>query len=335
MKNFLHFLLILLGIIVLGVVILGIVEPKNITIQRSIVIDAPKEAISEQIIKFKNWPHWSPWYQMDSTMKLTYYGEDGQLGSGFHWEGDKNKTGTGDMKNIGTKPGEIDYQIITTVPWENSSPGTFKLTDTGTGQTKLSWDITMHFSFPMNAMLMFMKMDKLLGSDFEKGLANLKKYVEANPGNTSGIVIQEVQFPGHTYEGMRSTVAWADISKFCGDIYSKVGKEAGARISGLATGLFYTWDTVGHKTDMAAVFPVSDTSKLTAGATRMHVPASGAYMAVQKGGYSNSMAYHTALGKYAVSKGHKVNLVLEEYVVTPMQEKDSSKWVTNIYYLHD
>src|SRR4051812_19038405 len=116
MRKFLRFLLVLLGIIVLGIIILGIVEPKEITVSRSTVISAPKDVIWEQIVKFKNWPNWSPWYAMEPTVEMTYFGEDGKEGSYYHWVG--KKTGEGNMKNAGMKDGELDWALSFIKPFK-------------------------------------------------------------------------------------------------------------------------------------------------------------------------------------------------------------------------
>jgi hypothetical protein len=173
----------------------------------------------------------------------------------------------------------------------------------------------------------------MLGADFSKGLANMKKYCETQAASMPQVQIQETQFAAHTYAGVRKVVGWNDMSKFFMDTYPALGKEAGKKIIGPAAGLYWAWDTSKHSGDMAAVFPVSDTSKPIKGATFFYVPASKAYMTVLKGGYSGEMAAHSAMVKYEMNKGQKHTLVIEEYISGPGTEKDSTKWITNIYYL--
>lgn len=84
---------------------------------------------------------------------------------------------------------------------------------------------------------------------------------------------------------------------------------------------------------MMGVFPIADTSKPLKGATFVNVPASKAFMAVHMGGYAASAAVHAAMGKHIKETVSKMNCVIEEYIKGPHEEKDSTKWVTNIYYL--
>jgi len=178
MKGFLRFLLALLGIVVLGILVLGIIEPKDFTLTRSIVINAPKPVVKEQVVIFKNWHNWSPWYKKDSLVQMTYFGTDGTQGSGYHWVGTSSQTGEGIMTNTGMTGDKMNFTLRMIKPMQAESPGYFNVADTANGQTVVTWSITMHHGYPMNAINAFM--DKMLGPDFDNGLQYMKTYVEAN-----------------------------------------------------------------------------------------------------------------------------------------------------------
>lgn len=332
MKKVLAFIGILILVVIVAVIVLGIIEPKDVTIQRNTIIKADKGYVFDEVSKFKNWPHWSPWFAADSTIKVTYQGEDGQPGSSYHWVGDEKKTGEGDMRNTGIKDGEMDFKISFIKPFKSEATGMLQTTDAGNGETKVTWTMHSHMNFPMNAVLACMNMDKMVGKDFEHGLANLKAYAEANA--TGYVAIQDAQFPGHIYAGIRKTMPMADMMKFFADSYGMLGKALNSQIAGPAAGLFYKWDTVARQTDMAAVFPVMDTTKPVKGVAFINIPASKAYMVEYVGGYSGSAKAHTALMKHVMEKNAKLSLVIEEYKVGPYQSKDSNKYVTDVYYLY-
>jgi hypothetical protein len=331
MKKFIRFVIVLVLILVAAILILGVIEPTNVVVVRTTVIKAPKDVVFEQISKFHNWPNWSPWYRMDSSVKLNYFGSDGQPGSGYTWEGNQ-KVGSGEMRDSNINGTQMTYAFKMIKPYKKSANGYFNAEDTA-GMTKVTWSMTAHMPYPMNAMDAFMNMDKLLGGDFESGLNNLKQYVESHNTGASSVEVKEVDFPAHTYEGVRSMVNWSDMHKFFMDSYSMLGKDIGGKINGAAAGLYFTWDTVNKRSDMAAVFPVVDTTMAVKGAQFFHAGPGKAVMAVQKGGYSQAMKYHMAIAQYMAAKGMKPGLVIEEYPVTQQQEPDSNKWVTNIYYL--
>jgi len=337
LMKFLRVLIIIPVILAVIVGILALVAPKEVAVTRSATINAPRDVVFANMTHFKNWDKWSPWHEMDPNMKITYMGEDGTPGSGYHWVGSEGKDmGEGEMTNSGISGDTMRYKLSFLKPWKSEADGMFIAEDAGNGMTKATWHFHTKPTFPGNIFALFMDMDKMLGKDFQHGLDNLKKLAEAGGGNaagsTSDMKIEETQFPGHDYAGIRQTVKWEDMSKFFGDSYEKLGKAAGADINGTASGIYYTWDTVKHSADMAAAMPVSKEVK-AAGISMIKIPASKAYMIVYHGGYTGSGKAHEALGAKVHADGKKASLVLEEYVKGPADEKDSTKWVTNIYYL--
>jgi effector-binding domain-containing protein len=330
--KFFRFVGILLLIVIVLVVVLGIIEPKDTTVERSTTVNAPQAVVMDQITHFKNWNNWSPWYKMDPNTKMDYIGTDGEPGSGFHWVSDK--TGEGTMTNAGVENGTMKYDLKFAKP-KMEMDGSFK-TEEANGQTKVTWTLHKHTGFPMNAMNAFMSMDKMMGPDFESGLKGIKEYAEAHANDNANVAgITETQFPGHLYCGVRKLNNWSDMSKFFMDTYPMLGKELNNSIRGAGTGLYWTWDTVKHQTDMAAVFPVADSSKKVKGTSYFNIPASSACMITYTGPYSGMMAPHTALMKYCASKNMKVKLVIEEYLKSGHDVKDSTQFVTAIYYLCD
>ena len=334
MKKFVRFVLVLIGIVVLGVLALGIIEPKEVVVTRSATIKAHSDVVFEQIVKFKNWPNWSPWYKMDSgRMKLSYEGTDGQPGSSFHWEGSEN-TGAGDVKNTSVNGTTLDYELNYTRPYAMNTTCMMKAApDTNPNNTKVTWSCTISMSFPWNASFVVMNWDKFLGGDFESGLANLKNYLETHTQQIPNIEVKEVDYPAHTFEVIHKNIFWTDITKFCNDAYDIVAQDVGGKVEGTQVGVYYTWDTINHRTDCAVGFPVSDTTMPVKGTTFIHAGPSKACMTVQKGAYSTSMQYHAAITNYMTAKALPHTMVIEEYSTGPKNEPDTNKWVTNIYYL--
>lgn len=335
MRKFILFVVVLVVIAVAAILALGIYEPKDITVARTTLIKAPKEEVFQQIVLFKNWVNWSPWYKMDSgNMKMAYYGTDGQPGSGYTWEG-SDKTGAGNMGDSAVNGTQMTYKLTFTKPDRGTAWGDMIATDTA-AMTKVTWTWHMHFPFPFNAVLVCLNMDKMLGGDFEAGLNNMKAYVESHTAAATppvAIEVKEVDYPGHIFEGIRNTVPMSGMMKLFDDARGEVTTEAGTKINGPFAGIFYTWDMEKMSTDMMACFPVADSSVQIKGASFVCVPASKAVMAVERGGYGKSMETHNAIKKYMAAKGLMQSFVIEEYVTDKATEPDSNKWVTNVYYL--
>lgn len=335
--KFLRVLIIIIVILAVIVGILSLVAPKEVTVSRSATINAPKDVVFNHMSHFKDWDKWSPWHEMDPNMTITFKGEDGTVGSGYHWVGtEEKKTGEGEMTNTGLSGDTMKYSLNFLKPFKSTADGMFIAEDAGNGMTKATWQFHTKPTFPGNIFALFMNMDKMLGKDFEHGLDNLKKLAEAggstSGGSVAGMQIEETQFAAHSYAGIRQMVKWEDMSRFFSESYEKLGKAAGPDINGPAAGLFYKWDTVAHNADAVAAMPVSKEVKAD-GVTMIKVPASKAYMIVYKGGYTGSMKAHEALNEKVRAAGRKADLIIEEYIKGPAEEKDSTKWVTNIYYL--
>jgi len=147
-------------------------------VERSIAIAAPPERIFEAIADFHRWTAWSPWEGLDPNMVRTYSGAEEGLGAIYEWEG-KRKVGKGRMEVVQVAaPTRVDIQINFIKPFKSQNQSTFTLTPDGDG-TNVTWSMVGPKTFATKVMGIFTSMDKLVGGDFEKGLAQLKASSEA------------------------------------------------------------------------------------------------------------------------------------------------------------
>jgi hypothetical protein len=330
MNKFIRFSIFLILIVAALVLTLAIVEPNDVTVSRSIVIRASKETVYEQISKFKNWQNWSTLLQNDTSAKITYKGTDGLPGSTLEWAGDDGISGTGVIKNVSLEENLLHYTFTVSKPASMDADGILSVKDTG-DYTKVTWTFHKHFPFIANAMLIVFDLDKYMGGDFERSLQKLRSYVETDVEPV--IDIKEVEYAGGLIAGIRDTVNQDDISIFFGDTYSLFIKTPASKITGAPVGLFYEWDKVHSKTDVFAGFPVADTDIPVNGITFSQVTPSRAFKAIHKGDYTGLKKVHEALNKHLAQKGLTKWLTVEEYVVYNGTEKETSKWITNVYVL--
>lgn len=169
---------IVIGLVVVIAAFLGFVatRPSEFTITRSTSINAPAEIVFEHINDFHEWQGWSPWDKIDADLKRTYSGPNAGVGATYHWEG--KETGEGEMKITDSKPGEhvgLALNFMKPFPAENTVD--FDLVKEGEG-TKTTWRMNGKSNFMSKLFGTFVNMDKMVGADFEKGLADLKKHAE-------------------------------------------------------------------------------------------------------------------------------------------------------------
>jgi len=174
----------IVGIIVLvivaaiaAVLIIAATRPDTFRIMRSATIQAPPERIFPLINDFHNWTRWSPWEKLDPALQRSYSGAASGKGAAYAWQGN-NKVGQGRMEIVdAAPPSRVTIKLDFIKPFEAHNMVDFTLQPQG-GATGVSWD--MHGPLPLMArvMHMFMNMDRMVGKDFEKGLASLKAEAE-------------------------------------------------------------------------------------------------------------------------------------------------------------
>lgn len=335
------FLRVLLIIIVIIVVILGVltmVAPTSMSAKRSAVINAPREVVFKNISTFENLHKWGPWDRKDPAMKTSIEGTDGTVGAKWMWDGNK-EVGQGEQTFTKIEPGkEVDMHLHFIKPYDGHAESNLMVADTTEG-TLVTWQFSSNMPRPWNIMGLFMNMDAAIGKDFEAGLSNLKELSEKDAASAattgSSYKINEMDIPAKVFVGKRATVAIPDIGKFFADNLMKIStdaQKAKLEVTGPPSGIFYTFDTVNMKSDMAAVFPVKEVKSAPKGWQVINVPAGKAFVVDYFGDYNKAGAVYNQLGMYADQKSMKMKWAIEEYLNDPMVEKDTAKWETKIYY---
>lgn len=169
-----------IAVAVLLIVLIAVIasRPDTFSIQRSTVVAAPAPVVFAQVNEFKKWQAWSPWEAMDPNMARTYEGPAAGEGAKYAWQGN-DKVGSGNMTIVSSHPpAHIGIRLEFTAPMEAVNQTDFKFNEEG-GGTHVTWVMRGENSFVGKAFSLFFDMDKMVGADFEKGLANLKQVSEA------------------------------------------------------------------------------------------------------------------------------------------------------------
>lgn len=172
-----------LALLVFGIVVLSVVvamQPAELKVTRSLDINAPTERIFEQVNDFHKWDAWSPWAKLDPNMKVTYTGPDSGVGASYAWSGN-DEVGEGKMTIKNTHPPKylaIDLEFIK--PFEAKNLTQFEFKTMGE-KTNVTWTMVGKKNFIMKAFCLVIDLDKAIGTDFEKGLAQLKTVSETAP----------------------------------------------------------------------------------------------------------------------------------------------------------
>ncbi|HSV39233.1 MAG TPA: SRPBCC family protein [Nocardioidaceae bacterium] len=144
------------------------------TVERSATLSAPPLAVYALIEDFHRWVEWSPWEELDPDVQRTYSGTTHGVGAIYAWSGNK-KAGQGRMEISEAVPGrKVRIRLAFVKPFKSSNVTTFTLTEEGKG-TRVVWQMVGPKPFMMRMLGFVFNMDKLVGKDFEKGLAKLEQ----------------------------------------------------------------------------------------------------------------------------------------------------------------
>jgi len=150
--------------------------PDTFTVERTTKINAAPEAIWVKVGDLTQWNDWSPWAEMDPNMNTVYTGDPGAVGSTSSWTGNR-KVGEGSMAiTASDAPNKLDVDLKFVKPFKAENDVEMRIADDGT----VTWRMHGELNFMTKLMGRFGKtMDKMVGPDFDKGLAKLKSIVEA------------------------------------------------------------------------------------------------------------------------------------------------------------
>ena len=168
---------IVVVVLVAAVLAMAMTKADSFRVQRKTSIQAPPDKIFPLINDFKHWGSWSPYEKKDPAMKRAFSGEASGKGAVYEWDGN-NQVGKGRIEIIDTAaPSRVTIKLDMIKPMEGQNIVDFTLELQG-GATQLTWAMRGSYAYMAKLMGLFCDMDKMIGKDFEAGLANLKTLAE-------------------------------------------------------------------------------------------------------------------------------------------------------------
>ena len=149
---------------------------KTFRVSRETTVAAPPERVHALINDLHEWQKWSPWEGLDPAMDRAYAGPSSGVGATYAWKGNR-QAGEGRMEITGSDPEHVGVDLLFAAPMKAHNQVDFTLTPKGDG-THVEWAMSGPLNFVMRMMSRFWSMDKMVGRDFEKGLAQLKRVAE-------------------------------------------------------------------------------------------------------------------------------------------------------------
>src|SRR5438874_2964714 len=169
--------LIVVGVVVMALGAVVAMQPSEFRVVRTATIAAPAPAVFNHVNDFHNWAAWNPWAARDPGMKQTYAGAPAGTGAVYTWAGNR-QVGEGRMTLTESRPSElIRIRLEFLKPLAGVSTAEFTFRPQGK-QTVVTWSMAGRNNFMAKAIHLVMNMDRMIGGNFEQGLARMKAVVE-------------------------------------------------------------------------------------------------------------------------------------------------------------
>ncbi|PKP23227.1 MAG: hypothetical protein CVU05_00270 [Bacteroidetes bacterium HGW-Bacteroidetes-21] len=329
MKSLKWIMIILISIIAIALIIAAFL-PSSYKVERKTEINASFEKIAPLITDLKMWDKWSPWKAADSAAIYTYNDTIG-VNAEMSWEGEI--VGSGKLRITGINDTLIKYQLTFLDPMESTSEGGFivKIND---DKTELTWYDEGSLSYPMGRLMtLFISFDKMLGSDFEKGLANIKTVAEEKSYEYSYSIFEK-SVDALNIAAIRDTISMNETSEVLGKNFGEIMsllKKQKVECAGAPMAISYAWDPSSW--DFEAAIPVSKEIKPEGRIQFKQSYAGKVVYIIYTGPYEGTEKAYNDLDYYMKENGYEQNGgPWEIYVTDPMTEPDTSKWITEIYF---
>ena len=171
-------ILIALAVIIVVLPVVVALQPDEFRVSRSASMAAPPQIIFAQVDDLGKWEAWNPWQKVDPAMKLTFAGPPAGPGASYSWAGNKD-VGEGRLTITESRPNDlVRIKLEFMKPFTATNTATFTFKPEG-NKTAVTWSMEGRNNFFAKAIHLCMNMDKMVGGQFEKGLADMKSVVES------------------------------------------------------------------------------------------------------------------------------------------------------------
>ncbi len=329
--NLLKRIIKIFAILILIIAAIGFIFfPGKINMERSISINKSAHLTYNYISDLKNWNSWSPWYKKDPNAKYELDGVTNGVGSTLKWQSEKKEVGNGSMSFSELKP---DSLVRIKMAMEGSEAGAYFRVEPEGENSKVTWGFEGDMGANPLLRIMGGLMKGMLESDFDSGLADLKKNLEAME-DVPEYKLEEVMVPAGNYLYVKDSANEQSIGEHLGKDYGMIGQAMGKQklqMAGAPFAIYYTSNDNAWTFDAGMMVDKKgkDDGNVKAG-ERME---GNAVVVHYFGPYMGSAKAHKQAQEY-IGKNNKTitGAPWEVYVTDPGMEKDTMKWQTDVYY---
>lgn len=337
-KKLLYSIVIILVIFIAA----GLFLPRQVHIERSTRIDRPATLVFALLNSYSSFNAWSPWTARDPSAVYSLSGPEKGVGARLSWTGDPRLTGSGQQEIVESVPHSL-VRVRFQFDNQGEAAMAYALSEQG-GSTQVTWsfdtDVTAGQSFFGGIMARYFGLffDRWLGTDYEQGLANLKRLAESLPAvDFSDLEVEILQVEPQTilYIESISSQAPDDIAMALADAYREITgfiARHELRMSAQPMAISRGWDESGYSFD--AAIPVESAEVEPEGHVRIGQSPSGRVLRViHRGAYDRMMPTYEKISAYMGAHGiEDVGVSWEQYISDPGNTR-TDELITHIYFL--
>ena len=323
-------------------VLTGYLLPKQVHIERSITVDRPVTMMFQLLNSYRYYHEWSPWADRDPKAEFVISGPESGVGAHMSWIGDPQLVGSGWQEIVASKPYE-KISIKLDFDAQGIADTGFNLEPMGDA-TRITWffdsDLTEGINFLDSFLARYFGLlfDRWVGGDYEKGLANLKRFAESLPvADFSELEISRVEVTGQNilFITTSSSQDPADIAQAMAEAYAEISvfmNLAGIERTGPPMAITRAWEEGGYQFDAAIpvdFIPAEMTGRVSSGMS----PSGPAVRAVHHGEYDSMMPTYEKLAAYMSAHGLSQGTVSWEHYISDPGNTEQQDMITYIYIM--
>lgn len=171
--------MIIVLLVVIAIIIAGFTLKNEYFVVREVVINKPKQEVYNYIKFLRNQNAYSYYNRKDPNTVKSYSGIDAEVGFTYSWSSKINSIGTGTQTITKLTEGEeLVCNIQFTKPLPLKSIASIALTEISENETRVVWTFSSVYTFPLNIVIYFANLEKLIGTDIASSLVTLKENSE-------------------------------------------------------------------------------------------------------------------------------------------------------------
>jgi len=324
-------ILLWIGVIIVILIVISFLLPGSYKVERVTHIKADKSVIFDLTRNFTKWEIWTPWTKaIDSTANFELAGTEGQVGAQWKWTG--KVLGNGEMLITEIVPDELIAYDLSFDNGKYQSKGKILIEAAG-DSNKVSWLDEGDLGYNPISRYMGLFMDKMMGPDFEKGLAKLKKVAEER---TNWPKIEERMMPEQVVLLIRDSAGPANYGQIMGKAFGEVMgfvKSNKLVCTSAPFAIYIKWDSITMFSVMDLGIAVEKAEKGKGRVRVDKIPSQEVAIAHYFGAYDKTAPVYYILDQYIKESGkQQAGGPWEIYITDPTTVKDTAQWATDILF---